>query len=185
VTAPTQPFEVPKGWTWVRLDALSRLITKGSSPKWQGVNYVSPEDGILFVTSENVGNYKLRKLDDLKYVEVRFRDIEPRSMLKQGDILMNLVGASIGRTGSEPYGIERNSIGALIHLDRSKPRLRSQRLLRKLKLRESVEAAEFSSHEHRLRRRYHPTQSKELYVGVPRMWLTSPLAISLLEQLGV
>jgi ADP-ribosylglycohydrolase len=86
---------------------------------------------------------------------------------------------------SEPYGIERNSIGALIHLDRSKPRLRSQRLLRKLKLRESVEAAEFSSHEHRLRRRYHPTQSKELYVGVPRMWLTSPLAISLLEQMGV
>jgi type I restriction enzyme S subunit len=36
ITEETQLFEVPKGWTWVRLDALSRLITKGSSPKWQG-----------------------------------------------------------------------------------------------------------------------------------------------------
>jgi type I restriction enzyme, S subunit len=71
---------------------------QGFIAKMARLNYVSPEDGILFVTSENVGNYKLRKLDDLKYVEARFRDIEPRSMLKQGDILMNLVGASIGRT---------------------------------------------------------------------------------------
>jgi|HubBroStandDraft_6_1064221.scaffolds.fasta_scaffold136488_2 type I restriction enzyme S subunit len=108
ITEETQLFEVPKGWTWVRLDALSRLITKGSSPKWQGVNYVSPEDGILFVTSENVGNYKLRKLDDLKYVEARFRDIEPRSMLRQGDILMNLVGASIGRTALYKLQAEAN-----------------------------------------------------------------------------
>ena len=54
---------------------------------------------MLFITSENVGNYTLRKLDDLKYVEKRFNEIEPRSILKYGDILMNLVGASIGRTG--------------------------------------------------------------------------------------
>jgi type I restriction enzyme S subunit len=94
----TKPFDVPDGWVWTRLNALAQLITKGSSPKWQGVNYVSAEEGILFITSENVGSYELRKLDDLKYVEARFREIEPRSMLKSGDILMNLVGASIGRT---------------------------------------------------------------------------------------
>ncbi|RUO97988.1 restriction endonuclease subunit S [Hyphomicrobium sp.] len=93
-----QPFDLPLKWSWVRLDSLSRLITKGSSPKWQGVNYVNADEGILFITSENVGNQELRKLDELKYVESRFRDIEPRSMLRRGDILMNLVGASIGRT---------------------------------------------------------------------------------------
>ena len=50
------------------------------------------------MTSENVGNYKLKKLDKLKYVETRFNEIEPRSVLQRGDILLNLVGASIGRS---------------------------------------------------------------------------------------
>jgi type I restriction enzyme S subunit len=91
------PFEVPKSWQWAKLADLAELITKGSSPKWQGIDYVTQSDGILFITSENVGNYVLRKLDDLKYVSKRFNEIEPRSILKRGDILMNLVGASIGR----------------------------------------------------------------------------------------
>jgi type I restriction enzyme, S subunit len=104
----TKPYELPHAWEWVRLDVLTQLITKGSSPKWQGVNYVSADEGILFVTSENVGNYELRKLDDLKYVESRFAEIEPRSMLQTGDILMNLVGASIGRTALYNLTVEAN-----------------------------------------------------------------------------
>ncbi|MBR1199885.1 restriction endonuclease subunit S [Bradyrhizobium sp. AUGA SZCCT0274] len=108
ITSENQPFDLPQEWSWVRLDSLSRLITKGSSPKWQGVDYVNADEGILFITSENVGNQQLRKLDDLKYVESRFRDIEPRSMLKRGDILMNLVGASIGRTAVYDLDLEAN-----------------------------------------------------------------------------
>lgn len=92
------PFAPPSGWEWVRVETLSQLITKGSSPKWQGVQYVPAQDGVLFVTSENVGNYRLRKMDEPKYVEKRFNEIEPRSILRRGDILMNIVGASIGRT---------------------------------------------------------------------------------------
>lgn len=108
ITGESQPFNLPRNWSWVHLDVLSRLITKGSSPKWQGVNYVGSDEGILFITSENVGNQELRKLSDLKYVESRFRDIEPRSMLKRGDILMNLVGASIGRTAIYDLDFEAN-----------------------------------------------------------------------------
>ena len=92
------PFEAPDSWRWAKLAELTELITKGSSPKWQGIAYVPESEGILFITSENVGNYVLRKLDDLKYVSKGFNEIEPRSILKRGDILMNLVGASIGRT---------------------------------------------------------------------------------------
>lgn len=104
LTKEEEPFSAPVGWTWVRLDALAELITKGSSPKWQGVEYVSKEDGILFITSENVGNYRLRKLNELKYVEKRFNEIESRSILRDGDLLLNLVGASIGRTAVYELG---------------------------------------------------------------------------------
>lgn len=97
VEAEKIPFEVPTGWEWVRLETLCEVITKGSSPKWQGINYVSSGEGILFITSENVRNYYL-DLDNSKYVEEKFNQIESRSILKINDILMNIVGASIGRT---------------------------------------------------------------------------------------
>ncbi len=97
ITDDEKPFVLPVGWEWVRLIDLASLITKGSSPKWQGVSYSNNPDDIMFVTSENVGSYKLL-LDSPKYVERKFNDIEPRSILKNGDFLMNIVGASIGRT---------------------------------------------------------------------------------------
>jgi type I restriction enzyme S subunit len=114
------PFEAPESWRWAKLAELTELITKGSSPKWQGIAYVSESEGILFITSENVGNYVLRKLDDLKYVSKGFNEIEPRSILKRGDILMNLVGASIGRTAVYDLhdGANINQAVALIRLVR-------------------------------------------------------------------
>ena len=93
------PFEVPAGWEWLRLESVCEVITKGSSPKWQGVSYLeSSEGGIMFITSENVGNYVMRKMDAPKFVEAKFNEMEPRSILQRDDILVNLVGASIGRS---------------------------------------------------------------------------------------
>jgi type I restriction enzyme, S subunit len=93
------PFELPLGWSFVRLTQICKLITKGSSPKWQGISYSDNPEDILFITSENVGSYTL-KLESRKYVQKKFNEVEPRSILKQGDFLMNIVGASIGRTAT-------------------------------------------------------------------------------------
>jgi type I restriction enzyme S subunit len=92
------PFPPPSKWQWIRLESVCEVITKGSSPKWQGVNYVVEGDGVLFITSENVGNYTLRKMDQPKFVEAKFNEMEPRSILQRDDILVTLVGASIGRS---------------------------------------------------------------------------------------
>ncbi len=109
---PTQEYDkpliLPPNWSWESLGNLAKVITKGSSPKWQGVNYSnSEEDGILFITSKNVGNFNLL-LDNKTYVENKFNVIEPRSILKQGDILMNIVGASIGRTAIFNLSVDAN-----------------------------------------------------------------------------
>jgi len=46
-----KPFELPKGWVWCRLGEICSVITKGSSPKWQGINYVKDsQKGILFIS---------------------------------------------------------------------------------------------------------------------------------------
>ena len=77
-----------------RLETYATLITKGASPKWQGVDYC--EEGTLFVTSENVREGYL-DLSKRKYLDDKINEIQPRSMLKRNDILINIVGASIGR----------------------------------------------------------------------------------------
>ena len=97
ITEDEIPYELPEGWEWDRLGNLTQVITKGSSPKWQGIQYVGRDEGLLFLTSKNVGNYNLI-LDNSSFVEWKFNEIEPRSILQNGDILMNIVGASIGRT---------------------------------------------------------------------------------------
>jgi type I restriction enzyme S subunit len=97
ITEDEKPFDLPKGWEFVQLASLSSLITKGSSPKWQGVSYTENPEDVLFVTSENVGSYQLI-FDNKKFVEMKFNEIEPRSVLMKGDYLMNIVGGSIGRT---------------------------------------------------------------------------------------
>ena len=79
-----------------RLKGLCERITKGSSPKWQGISYVD-QPGVLFVTSENVQEHRV-VIASPKYVEEKFNDKDKRSILKRGDVLTNLVGASIGRT---------------------------------------------------------------------------------------
>ena len=84
------------GWVEKPLAELCDRITKGSSPKWQGISYVGAP-GILFVTSENVGEYEIL-LDQPKYVEEKFNAKDKKSILRNGDVLTNIVGASIGRT---------------------------------------------------------------------------------------
>jgi type I restriction enzyme S subunit len=91
------PFEIPYNWSWCRLGEICDTITKGSSPNWQGVQYVDEAKGILFITSKNVDSFKI-DLTKATFVEEKFNEIEPRSILKKGDLLTNIVGASIGRT---------------------------------------------------------------------------------------
>ena len=105
-------------WKVETLGSKSELITKGASPRWQGVEYQS--EGTLFVTSENVreGYVDLTKS---KYLPDEINEILPRSILKKNDVLINIVGASIGRAAI--YEFEQkaniNQAVALVRLNSS------------------------------------------------------------------
>ncbi len=85
---------LPEGWTSATLDQLSHLITKGSSPNWQGFEYCNT--GIVFVRSENV-RWGSLNLAGAAHLPPAFNEKEKKSVLHEGDVLLNLVGASIGR----------------------------------------------------------------------------------------
>ncbi|MEM9885966.1 MAG: restriction endonuclease subunit S [Bacteroidota bacterium] len=81
-----------------RIDRLGNntvLVTKGSSPTWQNIAYTDEKE-VLFITSENVRKGYL-DFSKKKYLESKFNEIQRRSVLKKGDFLINIVGASIGR----------------------------------------------------------------------------------------
>ncbi len=77
------------------IGSLAERITKGSSPKWQGFAY--REEGVLFIRSQNVGWGHLL-LDDKAYLPVEFNTKQKNSVICFGDVLLNIVGASIGRS---------------------------------------------------------------------------------------
>ncbi|HIF9075602.1 TPA: restriction endonuclease subunit S [Photobacterium damselae] len=86
---------VPNGWEKYIGSEITSKITKGSSPKWQGFDY--QDNGTLFVTSENVRDGYL-DVSKPKYLPIEFNQKLKNSQLKSGDILINIVGASIGRS---------------------------------------------------------------------------------------
>ena len=97
------PFNIPIK----KLSELTELITKGASPGWQGFSYTDDETQTLFVTSENVREGYL-DLTEKKYIEDGFNQKQKRSMLKRGDFLITLVGASIGRAAYYNVDLKAN-----------------------------------------------------------------------------
>jgi len=109
---------MPKSWGVVKLGEFKELITKGSSPRWQGFNYC--DRGIIFVRSQNVGFGELL-LNDIAYLPIKFNEKEKRSIIKASDILINLVGASIGRAAVATSNIEGGNLNQAVAIVRLKP----------------------------------------------------------------
>ena len=90
------PVTNPYNLQTATLGELSELITKGASPSWQGFSYTDDSSQTLFITSENVRDGYI-DLSSPKYIEDGFNERQKRSVIHDGDFLINIVGASIGR----------------------------------------------------------------------------------------
>lgn len=105
------PVKNEMGWESKKLCDLSLLITKGESPKWQGYSYV--DDGVPFIRSENIrwGNFSKT---NMAYIPVEFHNKLSRSKLNPNDVLINLVGASIGRAAILPSSLKEANINQAV-----------------------------------------------------------------------
>ncbi|MBW2741268.1 MAG: restriction endonuclease subunit S [Deltaproteobacteria bacterium] len=87
--------DVPKNWTILRVKDTAIKIGNGVTPK--GGSEVYTDVGIPFIRSQNVYDDGLH-IGDVSFISDGIhRDIKG-SQLKEGDILINITGASIGRT---------------------------------------------------------------------------------------
>ena len=102
-----KPFELPEGWECIRLGDLTSKMGSGSTPRGGQSAYIS--EGIPFLRSQNVWNEGLR-LDDVVYIDENTHLKMEGTKVIPGDVLLNITGASLGRTLIFPDSIKEANV---------------------------------------------------------------------------
>lgn len=113
----TEIGEVPEHWQTTKLEPFANKITKGSSPKWQGFDYCL--HGSIFVRSQNIGWGRL-ELREIAYLPDQFNTEHQGSIIHENDVLLNLVGASIGRAALADKRIAGGNLNQAVGIVRLK-----------------------------------------------------------------
>jgi type I restriction enzyme S subunit len=95
LTEDEKPFESPQGWCFYRLGDLVKKLGSGSTPRGGKNAYVS--EGIPFLRSQNVRNEGLDD-SDIAYISSETHQRMNNTIVYPGDILLNITGASLGRS---------------------------------------------------------------------------------------
>lgn len=90
---------LPSEWRLVKLKHLATKIGSGKTPR--GGNEVYAESGVLFLRSQNVYDDGLR-LDDVVFIDEDTDAEMAQTRVRPQDVLLNITGASIGRTAIVP-----------------------------------------------------------------------------------
>ena len=86
------PFEVPKGWVWTTFGNFCKKLTDGShNPPPKRSN------GYTVISAQNIKNGKIVFTDKDRYTdELGFQKENPRTQITNGDIILGIIGGSIG-----------------------------------------------------------------------------------------
>lgn len=86
-------------WESKKLGAITTKVGSGKTPK--GGNSVYTDSGIIFLRSQNVLNGKLN-LNEVAYISEKINSTMKSTEVHGDDILLNITGASIGRSCNVP-----------------------------------------------------------------------------------
>ncbi|MDA8628285.1 restriction endonuclease subunit S [Pseudomonadales bacterium] len=92
-------FELPVAWSVERLGNLTCKLGSGSTPRGGKDAYV--DSGIIFLRSQNIWNGEIRT-QDVVYIDSATHKKMSGTRVLPGDVLLNITGASLGRTAIFP-----------------------------------------------------------------------------------
>jgi len=107
VSQEDHPFRLPNGWRCHRLGALVTKLGSGSTPRGGQRAYV--DGGVPFLRSQNVWNDGLR-LEDIVYISEDTHARMSNTVVYPKDILLNITGASLGRSTIFPDHIPEANV---------------------------------------------------------------------------
>jgi len=82
-------------WEEKKLGDIASKVGSGSTPRGGAEAYIN--EGVIFIRSQNVNNDQLL-LDDIVYIPIEINEKMAGSKVFANDILLNITGASIGRS---------------------------------------------------------------------------------------
>ncbi len=91
----TEVGVIPEDWSVAELGHVTQKIGSGITPT--GGSQVYKQQGRPFLRSQNVGWGRLI-LDDIVFIDEATHQTFPASEIKEGDVFLNITGASIGRS---------------------------------------------------------------------------------------
>ena len=92
-----EPYKLPPNWCWVKLSALSSIISKGTTPTGGKSAYVT--EGVHFLRIENINDDGTISHDNIACVtEEMHTGFLKRSILEERDVLVSIAG-TLGKTG--------------------------------------------------------------------------------------
>ena len=86
--------EIPAHWYVKRLKHLAGKIGSGKTPRGGAEGYIN--DGIMLIRSQNV-HFGGLHLTDVVYIDTATDSGMAGSRVREGDVLLNITGASLGR----------------------------------------------------------------------------------------
>ena len=93
------PFEVPSNWVWTTFGSICKKLTDGSHtppPKRQ--------EGYTVISAQNIRDGRIVFTNKDRYTdEAGFQKENPRTLIKKGDIILGIIGGSIGNVGIYEY----------------------------------------------------------------------------------
>lgn len=99
--------DIPEHWEVKKLKYLSTKVGSGITPTGGANVYL--EDGVPFLRSQNIYSEGL-DLGDLVYISEEIDSKMSNSRIEEGDVLLNITGASIGRCSFVPKGFGRGNV---------------------------------------------------------------------------
>ena len=88
-------YELPEGWEWKKLDDITELVTKGTTPTTNGYKFLNK--GINFLKIENIVKGEINLSTIEMFISEEAHQAQKRSQLKENDVLFSIAG-TIGDT---------------------------------------------------------------------------------------
>lgn len=116
---------IPEDWEVVSLGLITKKIGSGSTPR--GGEKVYTDKGIPFIRSQNVFNDSLQ-MDSLKYISDEIHYKMRNTVVLPNDVLLNITGASIGRSCVVPSYLKEGNVNQHVCIIRPNENLHSSYL---------------------------------------------------------
>ena len=105
-------------WTESNLGPMTTKVGSGITPRGGDKNY--RKDGRVFVRSQNVG-WGVLILDDVSYIDEETHSSFDATEIKINDVLLNITGASIGRSAVSDSSLTGGNVNQHVCIIRTKP----------------------------------------------------------------